>query len=233
MDLDPRKLLRELFGGGAGKTSEAPAPITIPGELPEPAIPAIEMAGVLARTRDFLAGRRRLVSGLGWEGLARLPEWTGASRAEPSGTQVRISWSGVLGDLTGAVPVVGRMTAGTDALLRFVESRKSLYRHLTGSEELSLETLFPTRGAEGLGENVIGEATTASSAILRRLGEVWGQSSGEKPVSPQRIGKVTMRHPAPPAPRHAEPGLPWKDAGEGAGRAVSPVTGRYPWAIQF
>ncbi len=220
MKIDLRQLMGKMLGKDAetsGVQSDASKPSS--GEkkvLPEIAIPAVEMAGTLSHTRDFLAERSRLVGGVGWERLAQMPEWTGAGTTT-SGILTRTSWSGVLGGAAKISPVIGRMPLNTASLLGFVEARKSLYRYLQGGEGISLDEMLPPRSFPA--ENVVGEATTAGSAILKRLGDVWGKGTGEKPVSSQRIGRVVMRHPAPPAPR-AEMTLPWQES-----EAIEPVFG--------
>ncbi len=217
-----RKLLAGLSGTSAeseGSAAPPSAEALPPREPPEPTIPAIEMAGALARTRDFLAARRRLVSGIGWESLARLPEWTGERPPAPSGTLARTSWSGVLDKAPRPSAAAFEVPAEAKSLLDFVEARKSLYRFSPGGEGMSLDSLLAApRPTEG----VVEAASTAGSAILKRLGSVWGRGAGEKPVSPQRIGRVVMRHPAPPTPR-VELSLPWRETDEAVEESVSPV----------
>ncbi len=217
-----RKLLAGLSGTSAESEGSAALPSAEalpPRELPEPTIPVMEMAGSLARTRDFLAARRRLVSGIGWESLARLPEWTGVQPTAPSGTLARTSWSGVLDKAPRPSASPFEVPAEAKSILDFVEARKSLYRFSPSGEGMSLDSLLaPLRPTEGIVE----AASTAGSAILKRLGSVWGRGAGEKPVSPQRIGRVVMRHPAPPTPR-AEPSLPWRETEEAVEEVVSPV----------
>ncbi len=194
MNIDPKKLLTELLGRRIAEPS-APTSTLAPSAPPELALPALEMASTLTRTKDFLANRSNLRSGLGGANLTHLPAWTGASVPPPTGTSTRTSWIGYLDSIMRSPVTVARMPADAASLLDFVRDHENRYRYLPGNEGLSLDTTLPAVGTAIPGENVIGGHTAANSAILNQLSQVWGKSSGPMPVSAQRVGQIAMRRP--------------------------------------
>jgi len=204
MALDPKEWLINLFGKKEGALHPADRGVSAlgapdPNAPPKLAMSAMQMAGALVSTRDFLAGRREAVAGVGWTRVQRMPDWTGEVATRPSEILARATWSGV-SDLSGAEWSTMRRAPRTAmAVTDFVRRRERLYRYYpAGSVPSPAQMSWPEVGV-ATEENVPGawDSSPANAVIQRLLQEVWGRGEpADLPVSARRR-KMVGRAPAP------------------------------------